>query len=175
MVASVKRAPDRIIGDDPNHPYMLRWWLTPWSNYERDEAKRTWRDKLKASLFHIYLHNILRSDDDRAPHDHPWLNISIVLKGGYFEWLPDRERPVLPGHDYPLIRVWRGPGSIVFRRATALHRLEIPKGSPHGAWTLFITGPRIREWGFACPHGWRHWAVFTSADDPGRIGRGCGD
>lgn len=179
------RAPDRIIGDDPERPYLLRWWLTPWSNYERDEAKRTWRDKLKASLFHIYLHNILRSDDDRALHDHPWWNVSIVLAGGYWEHMPPPKTitkaitAAIDGTDLRItdtdFAIWRGPGSIVFRRATALHRLEIEKGSPHGAWTLFITGPRIREWGFACPQGWRHWRIFTSPLDPGRIGRGCAD
>lgn len=40
--------------------------------------------------------------------------------------------------------------------------------------TLFITGPRVREWGFWCPKiGWRHWRVFTDPDNTGQIGRGC--
>lgn len=173
------RKPDRIIGDDPARPYLSRWWLTPWSNYERDEAKRSWLDKLKASLPHVYLHHIHRSDDDRALHDHPWKNVSIVLKGGYFE-----HRPMFPtfyARDLKLNgtaeteSLWRGPGSIVFRAATALHRLEIPKGSPDGAWTLFITGPRVREWGFQCPQGWRIWSVFSDPLDSGRVGRGCAD
>lgn len=41
------------------------------------------------------------------------------------------------------------------------------------AWTLFITGPKIREWGFHCPNGWRHWREFVEETDHGNIGRGC--
>ena len=57
----------------------------------------------------------------------------------------------------------------VFRTAKFAHRLELVKGP---VWTLFITGPRLRSWGFYCPQGWRHWEDFTSPD--GRnVGRGC--
>lgn len=168
------REPDRIIGPKDD-PYIWRWWVTPWSNYERDEAKRTLRDKLKSWLFHVYLHRVWRSDDDRALHDHPWFNISIVLRGGYYEHMPLYPVPYLQGYDRRERRVWRGPGSIVFRRASALHRLEIQKGAPHATWTLFVTGPRVREWGFACLKGWRHWQIFTSPSNPGEIGRGCAD
>ena len=34
-------------------------------------------------------------------------------------------------------------------------------------WSLFITGPVIREWGFHCPNGWRHWKQFTVRDEFG--------
>jgi hypothetical protein len=45
---------------------------------------------------------------------------------------------------------------------------------PLSCWTLFITGPRYREWGFHCPDaGWIHWKRFTAADDRGAIGKGC--
>ena len=64
----VPRAPDFIIGGAED-AYMLRWWVIP---------RNRW--------FNIYLHKILRDDDPRALHDHPWWNISIVLKGGYLEW-----------------------------------------------------------------------------------------
>lgn len=57
----------------------------------------------------------------------------------------------------------------VFRTAKFAHRLELVQGP---VWTIFITGPRIREWGFYCPKGWRHWTVFT--DKTGNnIGKGC--
>ncbi|MDN5849106.1 MAG: hypothetical protein L0H63_05630, partial [Nitrococcus sp.] len=57
------------------------------------------------------------------------------------------------------------------RRARSAHRLALIDAEP--VITLFITGPRVREWGFHCPQGWRHWRAFTAADNPGRIGRGC--
>jgi len=46
------------------------------------------------------------------------------------------------------------------------HRLVIPEGE--SAWTLFITGPRGRHWGFWCPAGWKYWREYE-ADG------GCGE
>ncbi len=139
------RAPDFVIGDH----YLERWFVIP---------RNPW--------FNIYLHQIAKSDDDRALHDHPWWNVSVVLVGGYWE------HSIAAGG--VASRVFRRPGSVTFRRAKAAHRLEIGSGdSP--AVTLFITGPRIRQWGFHCPNGWRHWKLFTAAGDAGQIGRGCGE
>ena len=53
------------------------------------------------------------------------------------------------------------------------HRIEIRGGEQ--CWTLFITGPRIREWGFHCPQGWRHWRDYTKPGSYGQVGRGCGE
>ena len=131
--------PDFIIGDN----YLRRWWIVPRNNQHN-----------------MYLHEILRSDDDRALHDHPWENISWLLEGEYLEHLPDGSV------------VHRKAGDFVKRAAEALHRLEIPEGGR--AVSLFITGPKVREWGFACPQGWRHWKDFV-AENPGQVGRGCGE
>lgn len=142
------RKPDFIIGSE-DAPYLLRWWVIPRNRF-----------------FNIYLHQILRSDDDRALHDHPWWNVSLILKGGYYEyttkeWLGSFVK-------------WRGRGAVVFRRATLAHRLELFRNNP--CWSLFITGPRIREWGFHCPKGWRHWREFVSVTPGGNaVGRGCGE
>lgn len=159
------RRPDFIIGGREN-PYMLRWWVIP---------RNRW--------FNIYLHKILRDDDDRALHDHPWWNVSIVLSGAYVEITPDfskAETPYARIADLPVRGHWRGAGSIIFRRATACHRLALPAqpgtgpdGKRAPCWSLFITGPRIREWGFHCPKGWRIWREFVGAQDTGAIGRGC--
>lgn len=134
------REPDFLIGprDDP---YLRRWFIKP-----RNDGQN------------VYLHHIRHSDDDRALHDHPYENTSIVLAGGYWEITPEG-------------RFWREPGSITERPAEALHRLEVEPGVD--AWSMFITGPRIREWGFACPQGWRVWTEFVSARDAGDVGRGC--
>lgn len=133
----MERAPDFVIGDD----YLRRWWVIP-----RNEA------------CNVYLHEILHSDDDRALHDHPWDNTSMLLAGSYIEHTPDGA-------------YLRQAGSVVTRKATDLHRLEVPDGGR--AVSLFITGPKVREWGFACPQGWRLWTEFVDARDSGKIGRGC--
>lgn len=140
---ATSRAPDFIIGGHDD-PYVRRWWVIP---------RNKW--------FNIYLHQFLRSDDDRALHDHPWVNLSILLQGEY------REHTIAAG----------GVGHVVTRRAGDMkarlpgtaHRIEID--AP--CWTLFITGPVVRNWGFHCPKGWRPWQQFVDKKDAGSVGRGC--
>lgn len=145
----MKIKPHFYIGGEQN-PYIRRWHLIPRNRF-----------------FNIYLHHILRDDDDRALHYHPWASCSIILKGGYWE------------HTFKG-KFWRKPWRIYFRRACAAHRLELekqyfdyfpPDNKP--CWSLFITGPKVREWGFHCPQGWRHWRDFVDARDSGKVGRGC--
>ena len=61
------RKPDFIVGD-PANPYLRRWWLLP-----------------RNPVFGIYLHQFMRSDDDRALHDHPWPSLSLTLRGRMME------------------------------------------------------------------------------------------
>ncbi|MCB1886271.1 MAG: hypothetical protein KDH20_01580 [Rhodocyclaceae bacterium] len=137
-----RRPPDVVIGGH-QRPYLLRWHVIP-----------------RNRRFNVYLHRFMRSDDDRALHDHPWWNVSILLRGRYLEHTPGSvvER-----------RAGRLSG-FAARRAEAAHRIELIDGP---VWTLFVTGPRVREWGFWCPQGWRHWKIFTSEHDSGEVGRGC--
>jgi hypothetical protein len=143
-----RREPSYVIGD-PDRPYLRRWWIISPNR-----------------LFNIYLHEVLRSDDDRALHDHPWINASVLLGGGYIEHQIEAggiER-----------RFYRGVGSIVVRRGSCAHRLEIPNDGR--AVSLFITGPKVRSWGFHCPRaGWVHWRDFTGGKNGELIGRGCGE
>src|SRR5258707_1186927 len=83
--------------------YLERWWVIPRNRY-----------------FNIYLHHFLRSDDDRALHDHPWWNLSVLLKGKYLEHRPT------------YVRI-RRRGQVVLRKATASHRIELFDGP---VWTL---------------------------------------
>lgn len=141
---SMSRLPDVRIPKDRNIPaYMLRWW----------RVRLKWFGS-------IYDHLILRSDDDRALHDHPWWSFSIVVEGGYFE------RVIHAGGIHE--RRWCPPGTMTFRwTGRKAHRLELSKEGPfegtsylsyeHPARTIFITGPVTRQWGFHDPHrGWVH-------------------
>src|SRR4051812_27250028 len=40
----------------------------------------------------LYLHEILRSDEDLCLHDHPWRFCTLVVAGGYEEVLPQGRR-----------------------------------------------------------------------------------
>lgn len=136
-----RRPPDFVVGT-PDDPYLKRWWIIP---------RNRW--------FNIYLHQFFHSDEDRALHDHPWVNCSILLAGSYVEHMR--------GGRSTIRRPWRP----TFRLPGTAHRIEIMDGKP--VWTLFITGPRVREWGFHCPKGWVHWEVFTKRGSPGEVGPGC--
>ena len=69
-------------------------------------------------------------------------------------------------------RTFRIAGDVVLRRSGRMaHRIELVDGP---CWTVFITGPRYREWGFHCPEqGWIQWQRFTADKDPGATGKGC--
>ncbi|MHC9292013.1 hypothetical protein ACRCUN_06070 [Mycobacterium sp. LTG2003] len=125
--------PHQVIGglDDP---YLLRWYVIP-----------------RNPLFNVYLHQFLRSDDDRALHDHPWWFVSLILRGHYDE-VTER------GTNR------RRAGSIAFRPAEWRHRVALihelvlhqrsgrmlPAAEPTPCWTLIVTGRRVRTWGFWC-------------------------
>lgn len=147
LIARVTRRPADFVIGGQDRPYLRRWWLLP-----------------RNPLFNVYLHQFLRSDDDRALHDHPWLfNASLILRGSY------TEETIAAGGIH--VRTLREAGSFKFRWGPAPHRVELHDGQ---CWTLFITGPRVREWGFHCPDaGWVHWKRFTADDDKGAVGAGC--
>ncbi|OMQ49922.1 hypothetical protein AQ709_05220 [Burkholderia pseudomallei] len=147
LIARVtRRSPDFVIGD-PRNPYLLRWWILPRNRF-----------------FNVYLHCFMRSDDDRALHDHPWSNLSILLRGRYVE------HTIAAGGIH--MRSERIAPTWKFRPSgAAAHRIELVDGC---CWTIFVTGPRYRDWGFHCPErGWVHWKDFTAAGNAGEIGKGC--
>lgn len=148
---TIPREPDFTVGEGDT-PYLRRWWVIP-----------------RNRRFNLYLHHFMRSDDDRALHDHPWWNVSILLRGRYIEHFPDGTRRVRRAG-----RVY-GP-----RKATDAHRIELFRDPTTGqeipVWTLFITGPVRRMWGFHCPNGWRHWREYVQQVPGGnKTGKGCGD
>lgn len=142
-------------------PYMRRRYVIP-----------------RNRVFNVYAHEIRRDDDDRALHDHPWINLSIVLRGGYREIM--FTRAPRPGEPLPpTIERWRKPGAVVFRRGRTAHRLALLRDEldrPIPCWSLFLTGPVQRSWGFWCPRGrWVPWRQFTAGERGELVGAGCGD
>ena len=145
LLGWLKGGPHFVVGD-PSRPYLHRWYVLP-----------------RNPLLNVYVHKFLRDDDDRAAHDHPWASLSLCLWRGYWEEVGPRRET----------RRWVGPLSLTARPSWWAHRVELKDGKP--AWTLFLTGPRVREWGFHCAKGWVHWKDFTKPGAVGEVGRGCGD
>ena len=139
--------PDLIVGD-PANPYLLRWELIRF---------RGWQ---------LALHKILRSDDERALHDHRGDNWSFILREGYYEVL---------SHAWQLpVGKRRKPGHLYFRVAEQPHRLVLTGHKP--CWTLWLRAPERRRWGFHCQNGWRDAEEYLRSEN-GRsiVGKGCDD
>lgn len=132
--------------------YMERYWLV---------KPRWWT--LGCS---VRVHHILRSDLDRALHDHPWPFVTVILRGCYSEERPLLEAPPLWTAHEPTLSRWYGPGSILVRRATSRHRLTLPRHAT--VWTLFIMGPRRQSWGFYTREGKVHWSDYLPSAEATR-------
>lgn len=155
----MKRKPDFVIGDHKD-PYLLRWWIIPRNNF-----------------FNIYLHKFLRSDDPRAPHDHPWHSFSILLKGCMRERCIERYIYDSDGEKVGYSVSTKKVKRFMYRNAEYIHQILIKEGET--AWTLFLTGPAIRKWGFHClgfnRFKWVPWREFVGTDEGGAsgVGKGC--
>ncbi len=121
-----------IIDSEENGPYMVRYKIfrCPW--------------------FKIFVHHILRSDEDPELHDHPWNFVSLVLWSGYLEVLPARKM----GDPLPVRRI--RAGNVVRHRADDAHRLILNRP----AWTFVIVTGKKRHWGFWTEDGWLPYEKF---------------
>jgi hypothetical protein len=119
----------RVIVNCDRDPYLIRWYL------------------LRTKPLAIFIHKFVRSDEDRALHDHPWNFIVVPIWRGYFEHNPTGRR-----------RVWPIIGAR-FRRGTYRHRVELVRaaGIELPSWSVFFRFREFRDWGFWMPEGWVQW------------------
>jgi len=126
----------RIIMDRQcNEPLLTRYYL--------------FLKERKRFPFNVFLHKFHKGDPGDV-HDHPWPYFTLILAGGYYEWVPQFADGKMIGE----IRHWRGPGHFRFCGSNSYHRIELVPGIT--AWTLFMPGPHKREWGFLVNNKWTH-------------------
>jgi len=144
FAVNLKMFKKEVVGVD----YLTRWHL------------------LKNNRFlNIYLHKF-EGDDAPFAHDHPWPSMSLCLAGKVREFYRDDDTVTSTRRALFNVRLI-GRGRLIYRRALFAHRLEVVDGP---VWTLFITGPKVRDWGFYTPSGWRVWVDNEDAEferDPG--------
>jgi hypothetical protein len=145
-------------------PYLHRWYL------------------VRRPEFGVFIHKFIRSDEDRALHDHPWNFFVIPVWRGYIEH--SEEYPPCPDCDangvvevfegsvhqmttpcsccdlkgYITVPVRRRVWPIIgmrFRRAEYRHRVELVAGKP--SWSIFIRFKSRRDWGFWPMEGFQQW------------------
>jgi len=125
----------RVIMDrQDNEPYLERYYL-----FLKDR---------KRFPFNVFLHKFLKGDPADV-HDHPWPYATLILAGGYYEWIPQFDAQ---GRVSCEIRKWRGPGHFRICGANSYHRIELKPGVT--AWSLFMPGPQRQEWGFRYNNAW---------------------
>ena len=124
-----------IESERPGNPLMIRYIL------------------FRCAAWGLYVHHFLRSDYDRALHDHPWPFLAIILKGGYQEV---HDQTI----DLSVITETRHPGQVLLRPAEWRHRIVLEAGRT--SWSLVLVGRRARRWGFFTESGWCWWRQYNT-------------
>jgi len=114
------------------------------------------KDRSDTFKFNIFIHKFLKSDPDDL-HNHPWGYFTLIICGGYWEYMyedgpsyactPDGV-PIPAGDtERKIIKKWRAPGFYQSVPANHTHRIELDPTKPN-CWTLFIPRLRVQQWGF---------------------------
>jgi hypothetical protein len=130
-----------------------------------DNYLRRWRLAEYGQGANAYIHEFTGPDEDGALHNHPYDNVSVVLKTGYVEHFHEEPRRV-ENNKYVTYAVERLPGEVIDRKAHVFHRLSLINDTP--AVSLFLPGPRYQEWGFECVSGFIHFKKFLTPNG-GRV------
>jgi hypothetical protein len=127
---------------------------------------RRWR-LLSTPWFNIYIHNILHSDEDLHPHDHPWAFISLILWGSYLEEWRGAYEDWMYRRYGKLRQDVRSIGSLITHRAKDFHKLTLRTPS---VWSLVFTfGKRRPSWGYQTPQGWIDFQAYRELKNEGKL------
>ncbi len=111
--------------------------------------------------FNLYIHQILKSDEDLHMHDHPWDFYSFILYGSYSE----------ETSYYPYFRVIHTKTyptrTLVEHDARDAHQLTLKTPV---VWTLVLTTGRAREWGYRIgPEEWIDFKTYRQLKRAGQL------
>lgn len=159
---------------DGRGPYLYRWHLlrVPFVVALRTYARRFFPPlgpyahavvraselltRVRSRTPAVFLHRTFRADPGRDVHNHPWPWAgTFVLWGGYVQLIKER----LPTGYYSerFVRVdrwtWHRDGFY----PNQYHRIVSVKPN---TWTLFVTGPRLRDWGFLVRGAHIRWRPY---------------
>jgi hypothetical protein len=168
LIKRAQRTPySHITSADGADVYMYRFWL--FNPYSEDQGKKTGAGSEKDNrrwtwLPSIRIHHIMREDQDRDLHDHPWNARTIVLRGGYSEERPGELSKLQPFEYRESFKHEAGyTGRLLYGE---YHR--ITSVSAGGVWTLFFTWKYRGTWGFNVNGKKIPWRVYLGHDnEPG--------
>lgn len=114
--------------------YMRRGWV--FNPYQLGE-KKGWWNKFMADMPSARVHHIVKEDDARDHHDHPWEARTYIIHGWY------GETRLEDGRDVWHIRLAGDTAAIRFGEYHTINQV-----SEGGAYTLFVTWKYRGTWGF---------------------------
>lgn len=104
---------------------------------------------LTTPWFNIYIHRIFKADEDKYLHNHPWDYTYFILDGSYKETYNE---------DGTEISQILEPGSYGDNDGYRFHKIE--ELYSKSVTTLFITGPRYRDWQYNIDGLWIDHKVY---------------
>ncbi len=126
--------PHEIIRID-GKPYLTRFYLN---------GKVNTREQGEGPQF--YLHHFHKSDQGTELHNHPYSGTSLMLAGGYTEERMTQLDPEGTAFTEVQPRTYL-PGDTNEIGLADFHRTDL-LDKRMGAWTIFVTGERVKSWGF---------------------------
>lgn len=173
LIARAQRTPYlHIMSADGTEMYMGRWWL--FNPYSRE----THKPAMWWCPWSFRVHHIMRPDEDRDLHDHPWNARTIILRGWY------TEQRLLKADDPAVHQLLIKAADLrqsfdaafqateyIDRKAGDTARLlhgeyhRIDELSPGGVYTLFITSKWRGDWGFLVNGVKIPWRTYTGTDN----------
>ncbi|WP_242209138.1 MULTISPECIES: hypothetical protein [unclassified Pseudomonas] len=174
LVARAKLTPyQHIMSADGTEMYMGRWWLfNPYSR-ETHKAALWW------CPWSLRIHHIMRPDEDRDLHSHPWNARTIILRGWYTEQRQASDElkratiaELAPGPESSFSDwlasnatefIKRDQGDTATLNHGEYHRID--QVSRSGVITLFITSKWRGDWGFLVNGVKVPWRTYTGTDN----------
>lgn len=174
LIARAKLTPyQRIMSADNREMYRGRWWL--FNPYSRE----THKPALWWCPWSFRIHHIMRPDEDRDLHDHPWNARTIILRGWYTEpreasdECKERVLAEMAPEPNSDLEKWltsnatefikRSQGDTAGLNHGEYHRID--QVSPGGVITLFITSKWRGDWGFLVNGMKVNWRNYTDSND----------
>lgn len=121
---------------------LRRWFPFKELGWESIGEKFTRWTIFKCRWFSIYVHKLDAPVRHPKCHDHPWHFWAVLLTGGYWEEMNGK-------------KIWRRPGSVLYRTARSLHNTITKPGKPN--WSIIVVSKKVRDWGMKTCDEPGHW------------------
>lgn len=146
------------------YPYIggTRWNFLTWADIpDARNPKMAYLRRLRilqTPWFALYLHWIFKTDDDRDPHDHPFVFRSFIVRGGYTE----RLWHIAPGKMRSIRCFDRRWNRFSWHKMDQRHAHMIQTIVP-GTITFIVAGPKRENgrWGFYTERGFIPWKDYN--------------